>query len=84
MQIVTVGKGRHTKNSPSGFIIGSSRYSNYLEDYWPRAGKGLAVNIIGANWRDSIDSGHAWWQLVVWMAVGGMYGSRRRNGEEEE
>ena len=34
---------------------GSSRYWNYLKDYWPYAGGLSAVNAIGAQLRDPIE-----------------------------
>ena len=36
---------------------GSTRYWNYLEDYWPRAGGRLAVNTICTQFRNPINSG---------------------------
>ena len=37
--------------------IGSTRYWNDLEDYWPHAGGRSAVNAIGTQLRDLISSG---------------------------
>ena len=36
---------------------GSTRYWNYLEDYWPSAGGLSAVNAIGTQLRDPINLG---------------------------
>ena len=46
---------------------GSTRYSNYLEDYWPCAG-GLSVgNAIGTQMRGAINSGLTQWRLTVYI-----------------
>ena len=44
---------------------GSTRYSNYLEVYWPCASGLSAVNAFGTQLRDSINSG------LTPMAYGG-------------
>ena len=46
--------------------IGSTRYSNYLEDCWPCAGGLSAVNVIGTQSHDVI-SGLTQWRLTVEM-----------------
>ena len=38
---------------------------NYLEVYWPCAGGLSAVNVIGTQLRDPINSGLAQWHLAV-------------------
>ena len=48
---------------------GSTRYSNYLEDYWLCAGGLSAVNAIGAQRRDLVSSG------TEPMAIGGIPGN---------
>ena len=44
---------------------GSTRYWNYLEDYWPCAGGLSAVNVIGTQFRDPINSGLTRWRMAV-------------------
>ena len=44
---------------------GSTRYCNYLEDYWPCAGGLSAVNAIGTQLRDPINSGLTRWRMAV-------------------
>ena len=44
---------------------GSTRYWNYLEVYWPCAGGLLAVNAIGTQLRDPINSGLTRWRMAV-------------------
>ena len=44
---------------------GSTCYWNYLEDYWPCAGGLSAVNAIGTQLRDPINSGLTRWRMVV-------------------
>ena len=44
---------------------GSTRSSNYLEDYWPCAGGLSAVNAIGTQLRDPINSGLTRWRMAV-------------------
>ena len=44
---------------------GSTRYWNYLEDYWPCAGGLSAVNVIGTQLRDPINSGLTRWRMAV-------------------
>ncbi|CAN0236523.1 unnamed protein product, partial [Ascophyllum nodosum] len=41
---------------------GSTHYLNYLEDYWPSAGGLSAVNAIGTQLRDPINSGLTRWR----------------------
>ena len=64
----------HTNNSECGkreaniiwSIVtckGSTRYWNYLEDYWPSAGGVLAVISIGTQLRDPINSGPTRWRM---------------------
>ena len=62
---VGVGKERRTLIGP-WWCKGSSHYWNYLEDYWPCAG-GLspAVNAIGTQLRDPINSGLARWRIML-------------------
>ena len=44
---------------------GSTRYWNYLKDYWPCAGGLSAVSAIGTQLRDPIKSGLARWRMAV-------------------
>ena len=44
---------------------GSTRYWNYLEDYWPCAGRLSAVNVIGTQLRDPINSALTQWRMAV-------------------
>ena len=44
---------------------GSTRYWNYLEVHWPCAGGLSAVNAIGTQFRDPINSGLTRWRLTV-------------------
>ena len=44
---------------------GSTRYWNYLEEYWPCAGGLSAVSAIGTQLRDPINSGLARWRVTV-------------------
>ena len=46
---------------------GSTRYSNYLEDYWPFAGALSAMNAIGTQLRDPIDSGPTRWRWTMYV-----------------
>ena len=43
----------------------STHYRNYLEVYWPFAGGLLAVNAIGTQMRDPINSGLTRWRVAV-------------------
>ena len=45
----------------------STRYSNYLDDYWPCAGALSTVNVIGTQMRDRINSSLARCQLMVYV-----------------
>ena len=49
----------HLVNGVIGILIGtnSTRYSRYLEDYYPCAGGISTVNAIGTKLRDLINSG---------------------------
>ena len=52
----------------SWFIVtceGSTRYWNYLKDHWPCAGGLSAVNAIGTQLGDSINSGLTRWRMAV-------------------
>ena len=51
---------------------------NYLEVYWPCAGRFSAVNAIGPQLRDPINSELARWRIAVQMNNG------RRRGNREE
>ena len=42
-----------------------TRYSNYLQDYWPCAGILTAVNAIGTQVRNPINSGLNQWRLTA-------------------
>ena len=53
---------------------------NYLEVYWPHAGGLSAVNAIGTQLRDPINSGLTQWR----MAVGYKWINGRRRGTREE
>ena len=44
---------------------GSTRYWNYLEDYWPCAGGLSAVNAIGTQLHEPINSGLTRWRMAV-------------------
>ena len=56
-------------------LKGSTRSSNYLEDYWPCTGGLPAVNAIGTQLCDLIDSGLTRWRLAEQMgAVAGRDG----------
>ena len=56
--IVGVGKESRTLQMVHGDLQnGSTRYWKYLEDFWPCAGGLSAVNAIGTQLRDLIDSG---------------------------
>ena len=55
-----------------------TRSSNYLEDYWPCANGLSAVNAIGTQLRDPINSGLTRWCVVLAK----IYGRRRRTREE--
>ena len=44
---------------------GSTRYWDYLDDYWPCTGGLSAVNAIGTQLRDPINSGLTRWRVVV-------------------
>ena len=41
------------------------RYWNYREDYWPCAGVPTAVNVIGTQLRDPMNSGLTRWCMAV-------------------
>ena len=45
---------------------GSTRYENYLKDYWPCVGGLSAVNAIDTQLRDPINSGLTPWRIMVW------------------
>ena len=45
----------------------STRYRNYLDDYWLCAGGLSAVNAIGTRWRDPINSELTRWRMAVWI-----------------
>ena len=55
----------------------STRCSNYLEGYWPCASGLSAVNAIGTQLRDPINSG-----LTRWCVVVKIYGRRRGHGKK--
>ena len=44
---------------------GTTRYWNYLEDYWPYAGVLSTGNAIGTQLRDPIYSGVTLWRMAV-------------------
>ena len=57
---------------------GSTRYWNYIEDYWSCAGVLSAVNAIGTQLRDPIKAGG----LTRWRTAVQINGRRRGNREE--
>ena len=57
IQVVGVGKKGAHYMVHGVLQNGSTRYWNYLEDYWPCAGGLSAVNAIGTQLRDTINSG---------------------------
>ena len=59
--ITSVGKGSRGKESYSNIAA----VWNYLEVYWPRVGGLSAMNVIGTQSRDSIDSGLTRWRMAV-------------------
>ena len=60
------GKERHI-NWSMVTCQGSTRYWNYLEVYWPCAGGLSAMNAIGTQLRDPINSGLTRWRMAVEM-----------------
>ena len=66
--IVGAGKERRTLVGPWG-CKGSTRYWNYVEDYWLCAGGLSAVNAIGTQLRDPINSGLTRWLMMVFVVV---------------
>ena len=63
--IVGVGKERRTLIGHGDLQNGSTRYWNYLENYWPYAGGLSAVNAIGTQLRDAINSGLTRWRMTA-------------------
>ena len=61
--IVYSGREKRTKVGP---CKGGTRYSNYLDDYWLCAGGLSAVNAIGTQLRDLINSR---WYLMLYAAA---------------
>ena len=70
--LVGSGKREAPKKWSKGITCkGSTRYRNYLEDYWPCAGGLSAVNAIGTHLLDPINSWLTRWRLMVYEdAVG--------------
>ena len=81
--IVGVGKERRTKivhgDTYSTTQKYSTRYWNYLEDYWHCAGGLSVVNASGSQLRDIINPGLTRWRLAVYYII---YGRRRGKREE--
>ena len=64
--IVGVGKERYTLINWSMVTCqGSTRDWNSLEDYWSCAGGLSAVNVIGTQLRDPINTGLTRWRMAV-------------------
>ena len=63
--IVGVGKERRTLIGPWLSANGSTHYWNYLEEYGPCAGGLSAVNAIGTQLRDPINSALTQWRMAV-------------------
>ena len=59
------GCGKKTTSAYGDTRKGSTRCWNYLEVYWPYAGGLSAVNAIGTQLRDSINSGLTRWRVAV-------------------
>ena len=58
----------HTHYLVHGDLLkGSTRYRNYLENYWPCAGGLSAVNDIGTQLRDLVDSELARWRMAFYI-----------------
>ena len=62
--IVGVGKGAH-QLVHGDLQNGCTHYWNYLEGHWPCAGGLSAVNAIGTQLRDPINSGLTRWRMAV-------------------
>ena len=68
--IVVKGCGKRKARKNWSMVIsekGSTRYWNYIEDYWPSAGWLSAVNAIGTRLRDLINSGLTRWRLAAYV-----------------
>ena len=65
--IPIVGRGKRDTHVDWSMVICkcSTRYWNYLEDYWPCAGGLSATNAIGTQLSDRINSGLARWLTAV-------------------
>ena len=60
------GKERRILIAP-WWCKGNPRYWNYVEVYWPYAGGLSAVNAVGTQLRDPINSGLTRWRMAVWI-----------------